>query len=206
MLWPRRLWRSLGTVYLLIFKSFPGFLTQQVPTSPRLVRFSRGLSVFRGARFRKVSGSAGPWRRAAVPGPRFAGRLEGGTGAPLWFTCARPKTTSRIGSGTGRRRLHPGAGARHLVHFVVPPPGFGLLSRAVRGGRSIPLGGPCPGLLGYLRAVSLADGVSRCPTDHLAFRDGAAYLSWLFRNSSIRSVSRSQSLSWLASSGMPSRS
>ena len=140
-------WKGARGVHLLIFKSFPGFFAQQVPTSPRMVRFSRGFSVFGGARVRKVSGPAGPWRGAAMLGPRFAGRFQGGTGALLWFTCARPITTSRIGSATGRRRLHPGAGARHLVHLLVPPPGFGLLSRAVRGGWSIPLGGPCPGLL-----------------------------------------------------------
>jgi len=96
-----------GTVHLLTFRSFPGFSTQQVPTFPRMVRFSRGLSVFRGARVRRVSGSAGPVVIAAVPGLALRGVERPGPVLPYDSPALGPK--QRRGSVPRWGRGRPGA-------------------------------------------------------------------------------------------------
>lgn len=54
--------------------------------------------------------------------PRLAGRKKAVLVLSYGLRALSPEGPSGSVPEGGRRRLHPGTGARHLVHFAVPPP------------------------------------------------------------------------------------
>ena len=188
-------------------KCFSGIFGTKSPHSSLQGGFFWQGLIVEGLPFRSGRVWTGGRLRAAVARPPVFGAKEGGTSAVLWFTRTQSKTVLRIGSGRGRRRLHPGTGARHLVHLSVPPPGEGCLTRAVRGGRSTPLSrdGPRPASY-YVSASLLAASRDTCPITFPIW-NGVAYILLSFCQCSTSSpVSSSQRTRRLFSSGMPDRS
>lgn len=145
-------------MHLLLVKRLGLFSARRIPMPPRMCRLpARGYLRPRG--FGRggsaVGGPVGGLR--LFPAPAWRG-VRGKTGAGLLLRALVP-ASSRIGFRTGRRRLHPGVGARHLVRFSVSPPGLAYCFVQCAVGWSIPpWGGPCPGLLALWGAVVAADG------------------------------------------------
>ncbi len=117
----------VGSEHLLISSGFGNIFSQKVPPAPCIAVFL-GPCVGQGLLVESFHSGVGLARtggrlRAAIPGPRLAGQKKAVPVLSLGLRALSPKRPSGSVPEGGRRRLHPGTGARHLEHFPVPPPG-----------------------------------------------------------------------------------